>query len=114
MNVAGAQLAQKTGNLTTATSALAGLSLNCEIELIVVQVDQNCNCTIYHDDDGTTYTLATQVWYEARTVALNKEAVWAAQTPLGLVLRVGGSIGVKCSVDAAATFTIYGQIAEAR
>ena len=108
MNVAGAQLAQITGDLTTATAAISGLNLNVEIDLITVQVDQNCNCTIYHDDDGTTYTLATQIWYEARTVALNNTSVYST-IPLYIYLKAGGAIGVKCSVASAATFTFYGR-----
>lgn len=103
----GALLAQITGDLTTATTAINTGNLSREIHFITVQVDQNCDCTIYHDDDGTTYTLATQIWFEARTVALNKEAAYNEARPVITVQR-DGTIGVKCSVASAATFSFYG------
>jgi len=103
----GAQLAQKTGDLTTAATLYTTSKLNTEISLITVQVDQNCDCTIYHDDDGTTYGLAQQIWFESRTTALNKEAVYDGK-PIAIYVKAGGALGVKCSVNGAAVITVYG------
>lgn len=103
----GSLLAQISGDLTTATTAIATGNLNREIHFITVQVDQNCNCTLYHDDDGTTYALSTQIWFEARTVALNKEAIYYEARPIIYVSKIG-TLGVKCSVASAATFSFYG------
>ena len=109
----GAQLAQITGDLTTATTALTAANLNVEVHFITVQVDASVTCTIYHDNDGTTYTLATQIWQEARTTALNKEAAYNESRPV-ITIAPGGSIGVKCSGANNATFTFYGVVAEGR
>lgn len=80
----GAILAQISPSGTTAVTAISGLGVNFEVHFVTIQVDQNTNCTIYHDDDGTTYGLTTQIWYQARTVALNSDSMYSDSFPLHL------------------------------
>ena len=109
MNVSGAQLAQVRPGVTT-TTTLFSATLRTEVTCIFVANTSTASCSmsLYHDDDGTTYSEATAL-YNAKTVPVNDTIKIEANVPgSGLTIRAGGSLGCKSSVTNALTFTVYG------
>lgn len=107
----GSQLAQvRPANTSTATAYTAVMPT--EITRIVV-----CNTTgsaatfsIFHDDDGTTYSEATALYF-AQSLAANTTLVIEMQPGTGLMLRKNtatATIGVQSGTNNAITYTFYG------
>jgi len=108
MFASGLQLAQLSPSASASTAFTS--TLRTEITRVVVaNVTANiATFDLYHDDDGTTYSVATALWY-GQTVSGNTSYV--IESPAlgsGLMMARGASLGVKSSVDQALNFTIYG------
>lgn len=104
----GSQLAQVRGSASASTAYTA--TLRTEVTRIVV-----CNVTtsdatfdIYHDDDGSTYTVATALYYERTVSAKTSFVISSEAIGSGISIEQGGRLGVKTSTDLAVTFSIYG------
>lgn len=114
MNFAsGAQLAQTRPSVTTAVNAFTA-AMPTEITRIVI-----CNTTgtaaamsLYHDDDGSTFTADTAL-YEAKSVPANDSIeIKAESIGGGLMVTKNGQIGVKTGTANALNFTLYGITAD--
>jgi hypothetical protein len=69
---------------------------------------------IYHDDDGTTYSTATALYYNNATAAGVTQHLKFGEEVDGLTILPGGSIGVGTSIGSNLTFTLYGVVQVAR
>lgn len=70
--------------------------------------------SIYHDDDGGTFSTATALVLNKAISANTTETIEAASPGSGLGMRVNGEIGVQAGTVDALTFSIYGLIQVAR
>ena len=111
----GSQLAQvRPADTNTATAFTA--KARTEVTRIVV-----CNTTaspaaysIYHDDDGTTYTEATALFFATSIPANSSDVIDFGGVGGGLHMSNAAAIGVKTGTSSAITFTIYGVTANVR
>lgn len=109
------QLAQVTpGTVSSQTAYIA--AYRTEVTRIVV-----CNArasattySIYHDDDGGTFSTATALVLSKAIAANTTETIEANSPGSGLGMRVGGEIGVQAGTVDALTFSLYGLIQVAR
>jgi hypothetical protein len=111
----GSQLAQSNPAGTSAV-ALYTATMRTEVTLLVIanSTGSAAAYSIYHDDDGTTYTAATAL-AEVVSLAANT-SVYLLTSPApgcGLVVKAGGTLAVKTGTGSALTFTLYG-VTEAR
>ncbi len=105
----GSQIAQNRPSGTSAVSAFTA-DLVTEITLIVV-----CNTTasaaefsVYHDDDGSTFTQATALHY-AQTIGANETLYLGSEyAGAGMTIKPDGQLGVQTNTANALTFTVYG------
>jgi hypothetical protein len=63
---------------------------------------------IYHDDDGTTMSTATALYYNAAAAAQTTVQIKAGEEVDGITVAAGGTIGFGVSLASAITITIYG------
>lgn len=107
----GEQLAQLKPSVTTAVTLFEADELRVEITLLVAVVipgSGTIDIDVYHDDDGTTYDDSTLI--ASIQKADNADGlVFQAQHPgSGIMVKPGGSIGVKISTADDVNFTAYG------
>lgn len=104
--VYGRQLAQSEPSGTSATQVFTPDSKDRRVVLtyftIVNDTTSDVIATIYHDDDGTTYTSATQVI--RLTVPANDTITEHCYIPV----TFGGNIAVQTATGSALTFSLYG------
>ena len=84
--------------------------MRTEVTRIVV-----CNTTaspaaysVYHDDDGTTYTEATALFFATSIPANSSDVIDFGGMGGGIHVSNAGSIGVKSGTSSAITFSLYG------
>lgn len=109
------QLAQLTPG-TIGAQTLFSATTRAVVTKIVVCNARNAATTysIYHDDDGTTFSTATAL-YKNKAIAANvTEVVEAASLGAGLGMRSGGRIGVDAGTADAITFSAYGIVQQGR
>jgi len=104
----GSQLAQFRASASAATAYTA--TLRTEVTRIVV-----CNTTtsdavfdLYHDDDGSTYTVATALYYERTVSARTSFVISSEAIGSGIAVEQGGRLGFKGTPDNACTVSMYG------
>lgn len=104
----GSQLAQLRPSASASTAYTT--TLRTEITQIVV-----CNTTgsattydVYHDDDGTTYSTDTALFYGVALPANTTVTIVSDALGSGFMMARGASLGVKPGTDQAVTFTVYG------
>lgn len=101
------QLAQERPSVTTATSILSPVTS----ELITLTSLYVTNTTataavysIYHDEDGSTYTQDTALAYQV-TLAANSLIVLEVEVPL---INPQGNLAIQSGTADALNFTLYG------
>jgi hypothetical protein len=115
MYASGSQLAQvRPADTNTATAFTA--KARTEITRIVV-----CNTTasgvvfgLYHDDDGTTYSEVTALFFGTALAANESRIIDFGGVGGGLMVSPNGTIGVKSGTNSAITYTFYGVTAGVR
>ncbi len=107
----GELLAQVRPPGTTAVTAFQAGELRVEITLVLATVVEGASSTkifVYHDDNGTTYNDDTIIASETEVEA-NTDLLFQAQHPgSGVMVKPGGSIGLKVDNAGAVNFSIYG------
>lgn len=85
-------------------------TLRTEILLITaVVLDGNPNISVYHDDAGTTFDDAHQIYLRSAAAVDDPPFIFQARgAGGGIMVKPGGSIAVQTSVAEAVTFSVYG------
>lgn len=110
----GELLAQLRPGVTTPVTLFSALELRAEVTLLIAcivpsAVSADLNVTVYHDDDGTTYTDDTAIMHETRLKLLQDGRLIQAQHPgSGIIIKPGGSLAVQTSVADEVNFSLYG------
>lgn len=104
----GSQLAQVRPSASASTAFTS--TLRTEITRIVVAntTTATVGFSVYHDDDGATYTQATALYYDVSLSGNQTLSISFDSLGGGLAMARGASLGVRSSVDLACTFTLYG------
>jgi len=106
----GELLAQVNPSVTSAGGLFVTQELRVEVTLILV-VNRNAGaqlCSIYHDDDGTTYSAATEILRRSIPAGVS-EIVFQAQHPgSGIMMLPGGSLGAQVAAANDLTISVYG------
>lgn len=109
MFASGSQIAQTRPSGTSAVSAFTA-SIATEITQIVIAntTASPANASIFHDDDGSTFSQATALLYSI-PIAAYTTTVWESPgVGSGIMVKPDGQIGVQTGTANALTFTIYG------
>lgn len=108
MIASGSQLSQSRPSVTTAQSAFTA-SLVTEIGLIVVcnTTGTAADCSIYHDDDGSTFDQSTALLYQ-KSIPANDYLLLDARSFGYITVKPSGQIGIQSGTANALTFTLYG------
>jgi len=109
MFASASQLAQSRPSGTSAVT-LYTATMRTEITSLIVANTSNASAhySVYHDDDGTSYAQGTALVYEASLNANTSTVLYAGNSPGGITVQAGGSIGVKSGTASAITYSIYG------
>ena len=115
MNVSNFQIAQNRPSGTSAVTAISATQNLIEITAIYVAntTGSAVDYYIFHDDDGTTYSQDTALYYNV-SVPANSTVKIASETlngGIGLKPGSGGSIGIQTDTADALNFTFYGHTA---
>ena len=105
----GAQLAQALPADTNAVSLYSpGTNVIAELTgLLVTNVTANTpSYRVFHDDDGTTYSTATALYYD-NAMAANTTEYITFEPPIWMADSTG-NIAVRSSAASEITFTLYG------
>lgn len=114
MIASGYQIAQVNPSGTAAVSALAGLARKdiTVTRIVVANVTGAAAAySIYHDDDGATFSTATALFY---AVSLGANSTEMIEFPLnaygsgGIIIPRAGHLGVQTDTGSSLTFTVYG------
>ena len=110
MNAPGSQLAQSRPSGTTAVTAYTNANVRTEISRIYIAntTGSSAAFSLYHDDDGTTYSEATAIAFSAPIAANTVVSFGFEAVGGGITVAPGGSLGVKTGTANAITFTVYG------
>ena len=102
------QLAQVSPTTTASTAFQLTDAAPFTVDLVnIVNVtDGSVDVSLYHDSDGTTYTSTSSLIWN-HTLAAGE--ILCYEHPIS-GYTVSEGVGVRCSVDAGATFTFYGII----
>ena len=103
------QLAQVRPAGTSAVHAFAGLAtIERTVTLIIVcnQTGSSVNYSIYHDDDGATFSEDTALFFTVPLSARSTEVI--DLNDLGITVASGGHLGVQTGTGNAITFSLYG------
>lgn len=110
MNTTGAQLFQSRPDNTTDAIVYPAVSLVTEFTRIFV-----CNNTanpvtfrLYHDDDGSTMSLDTALFYDKSIAANDTLEIVGHMNMSGIQVGEKGTIGIQSGTADALTFTGYG------
>ena len=109
------QIAQLSPSTTAALTAYSATTRTVVTRIIVCNARASATTfSVYHDDDGSTFSTATAL-YKAKAIAANTTETIEAQSPgSGIGMRSGGRIGVDAGTADALTFSLYGIIQQAR
>lgn len=109
------QIAQLTPSTAAAVTAYSATTRTVVTKVIVCNARNAASTySIYHDDDGSTFSTATAL-YKNKAIAANvTEVIEAASPGAGIGMRSGGRIGVDAGTADALTFSLYGIIQQAR
>lgn len=107
----GELLGQVRPNVTTPVTLFQASQLKTEVSLILGSLIPTAagpvTITLYHDDDGTTYTDDTVILTTSKSATNN--LVFQAQHPgSGIIIKPGGSIGVQINSANDVNFSLYG------
>lgn len=107
---AGSQLAQTRPEGTTAITAFTAVTKTEVTQIIVTNVTAtDATFSIYHDDDGSTYSDDTVLWDTVTVSARSTVTIKAEGGPgTGLMMLPDGTIGVETGTADAVNFTLYG------
>lgn len=89
------------------TAAVAAMTKNHPVEVTHIVIANTtgspADASLYHDDDGKTYSQATALLY-GKAVSANDVLTWE----LPIRVRAGGSLGIQTDTGSALTFSFYG------
>lgn len=111
MYASGELLAQLRPSGTTAVTLLTADQLRIEVTLLVsaaIAGTSGVDVEIYHDDDGTTYNNDTLIYKSSRTAGGSNFLFWSQAPGGGIIIKPGGSLGVKIDSANAINFSVYG------
>lgn len=107
----GELLAQGRPNSTSPVTIFQAGELRVEITLVIAAIREGGSSTeifVYHDDDGTTYNDDTIIASDAK-IEDDTDVIFQAQHPgSGIMIKPGGSLGVKVSAAGEVNFSVYG------
>lgn len=101
------QLAQTRPSDTLAASALTGALYDVDLIIVTSTTANDTVFSIYHDDDGSTYSEATALYYQA-PISSKDVAYVAFEVPIPLS-NIAGNLAVQSGEASGITFTIYGE-----
>ena len=104
----GSQLAQTRPANTTAATAYTATRATEVTRIIVANSSTATQFSLFHDDDGSTYSQATALFYTVAIEANSTVDVVFADGYGGIVVSPSGTIGVKTEAANNLTFTVYG------
>ncbi len=111
MHAQGELLAQFRPADTSTHTLYQAQGLRTEITLIIATVIEGGGSTeifFYHDDDGTTYNNDTVIASDTK-IEDDTDVIFQAQHPgSGIMIKPGGSLGVKVNSANQVNFSIYG------
>ena len=119
MNVSGFQIAQSRPGNTSAATLFTASEVLTEVMAIFIANTTSSAATfrLFHDNDGTTYSADTALYYDVSIPANSTFELSSGTNGAGISVRPGGSIGIRSGTADALNFTLYGQpqdIARAR
>lgn len=95
---------------TDAYSPVDGITTEIETILICNHTGASIDYRIFHDEDGTTYTQATALYFDV-PIAANT----TAEIQISIYMNdPAGYIGVRSSTGDGLTFTLYGKETQVR
>lgn len=111
MHAQGELLAQLRPSNTSAQMLYTAQGLRTEITLIIATVRDGGSSTeifLYHDDNGTTYNDDTVIASDTK-IEDDTDVIFQARHPgSGIMIKPGGSLGVKVNSANDVNFSVYG------
>jgi len=108
----GELLAQVRPGVTTAVQLIKSDTLRIEITLLVATIIEGgtaMNLFVYHDDSGSDVYDNSTIIFSANKQLTDPDLLFQAQHPgSGIIIKPGGSLGVKIATASNATFSVYG------
>lgn len=110
MSAPGSQLAQTRPSSTTAATAYTATRATEVTRIIIANSSTATQYSLFHDDDGATYSEATALAFQVAIAANAVVDFIFADGVGGIVVSPSGTIGVKTEAANNLTFTVYGVI----
>ena len=109
----GSQLAQVQGSSTA--SLLYAATIRTEVKSIKIAntTGATSKFRLFHDDDGTTYSSATCLYWDV-PVTSGQTLSLDAEYDGGINVAKNGNLGFRCDVSQALTVTVYGVVQQVR
>jgi hypothetical protein len=93
----------------TSAVTLFTTTMRTEVTLLLATVLTGTpTVEVFHDDDGTTFDTTTQIYLATRSTANHPIIYQNSGNGSGIMIRAGGSLGIKVSAANSVTFSLYG------
>lgn len=104
-------LAQVTPSSAAATTGYAPTLRSVVTRIVVCNAKANPSTfSVYHDDDGTTFSTATALYKNKAIAGNSTEVIRSASLYSGIGMRRGGALGVEAGTADGITFSLYGYV----